>query len=210
MLVVDDAAIDRQGVAVLVGGEPDLEVCAQVETAEHAVELPVKPDVIVLGLVTYRESDITPVETLKARFPDAAIVVLAHIIDLAAVRTALAAGVAGCASKSASTSEVVQAVRSVAQGEHYLDPGIGAALVSNRLSDRAGPPIAGLTQAETEVLRHLALGYTNAETADLLSNSLRTIESHRASIQRKLDCHTRAQLVRVALDSGLIASHDQT
>jgi len=205
-LIIDSGTVDREGEeAVVRAASPGLKVCAKTETLEQALTLPVQPTVVILGLVSGGSSDITAIERLKARFPDARIVVLAHMIELAAVRTALAAGVHGYSSKAAPLAVLVRAVRAVASGDRYLDPEIGVALAIEHDQDSSVPVIGDLTPSETEVLRQIALGHTNAEIAELLASSLRTIETHRGHIQRKLDVHTRATLVRVALDAGLLA-----
>ncbi len=204
VLIIDDATVDREGVEALVLRSSEFEVCAKVETPEQALTLAVQPAVVILGVVAGDPYDMTPIEVLRARFPGAAIVVLAHVIELEAVRSAIAAGVGGYLSKSVSPSELVRAVRAVAQGEQYLDPTIGVALATEGDRDRLPAALADLGRAEIEVLRQIALGHTNAEIANMLANSLRTIETHRAHIQRKLNAHSRAELVRVALDSGLV------
>jgi len=204
VLIIDNATVDREGEEVLVRGEAGLKVCAKTETLEQALTLAVQPTVVILGVVSGGPSDLTAIERLKARFPDARIVVLAHMIDLAAVQTALAAGADGYLLKGAPPAVLVRAVRAVAGGDRYLDPEIGVALAIEHDQDRSVPVVGDLTPSETEVLRQIALGHTNAEIAELLANSLRTIEAHRARIQRKLDAHTRAALVRVARDAGLV------
>ncbi len=204
VLIIDGAPVDREGVEALVRGESDLKVCAKAETPEQALTLAVQPTVVILGFVSGSASDLTPIQRLKSRFPDARIVVLAHMIELAAVRAAISAGVDGYVSKEASPSTLVRAVRTVAHGDRYLDPTIGVALATHHDQSASLPSIGTLTPTETEVLRQIALGHTNAEAADLLGSSLRTIETHRAHIQQKLDLHTRAALVRVALDAGLL------
>ena len=208
VLIIDGATVDRAGLEALVRREVDLKVCAETATPEQALTLAVQPTVVILGLVSGGPSDVTPIERLKARFPGARILVLVHVIDLAAVRAAIAAGVDGYLSKAAPRSVLVHAVRAVANGDPYLDPSIGAALVTEQEHEGSLPVVDSLTPAETEVLRQIALGHTNTETADILAKSLRTIETHRAHIQLKLDAHTRAELVRAALVAGLLVPAD--
>ena len=117
-------------------------------------------------------------------------------------RQALRAGALGYVLKEAADAELVEAVRRAAAGQTYLNPRLGAALA-------AAPPLAAgrpgdLTEREIEVLRLIALGHTNADIAEQLYLSVRTVESHRAHIQQKLRCSSRAELVRYALDHGLL------
>ena len=129
---------------------------------------------------------------------------LTAVDDLDTVQQALAAGADGYVLKSASTLDLFAGIRTVARGGVYLQPSIGVAFASRPPERAAQSSIGGLTPKETDVLRYLALGHTNAEVAKLLGASLRTIETHRAHIHQKLDLHTRAELVRYALDGGLL------
>jgi len=126
-------------------------------------------------------------------------VVLTMRNEPAFARQALGAGVRGYVLKEAADAELVQAVRSAAAGETYLQPSLGARLAAERGS-RGG----GLSDRETEIVKLIALGHTNGEIADQLFVSIRTVESHRANIQSKLKLSGRAELVRYALDQGLI------
>ena len=139
-----------------------------------------------------------------ASFPDAAIIALTVLDDLPTVQQVLAAGADGYVLKSANDTDLFAGIRTVARGGLYLQPSIGVAFASRPPEDVARPAVSGLTPKETDVLRLLALGHTNAEIAQLLGASLRTIETHRAHIHQKLDRHTRAELVRFALDAGLL------
>ena len=124
--------------------------------------------------------------------------------DTAFARTALQAGAKGYVLKEAADDELVEAVRAAARGETYLNPRLGARLAAEPPAP-AGPP-DDLTEREVEILRLIALGHTNGEIASQLYLSVRTVESHRAHIQQKLRRTTRAELVRYALDKGLVES----
>ncbi len=203
-LIVEPATVDREGLRAFIDRAPDLELLAEAHTAEEATSLAIEPRVVLVGLVSCEASEIEIVDTLRARFPEAGMLVLAHEADLETIRSLMSAGVGGYVSKSAEDAELVRAVRSVAHGMQYLDPSLGAAFAG--VQPRAYPdgPLRDLSRAEIDVLRLLALGYTNAEIAQLLTYSVRSIEARRAQIQRKLDTHSRAELVRLALDNGLI------
>jgi two-component system response regulator NreC len=162
--------------------------------------------VIVADLVLPDERGADVVRRLKARHPDAAILVLTMVDNPTDVQLCLAAGARGYLLKETASTELVDAVRKVAGGEDYLQPSLGAAIAKwhetpGRVHARA---VDDLTPREREVLRLIALGHTNAEIATMLFVSVRTVENHRASVLRKLGLHTRAELVRHANEAGLV------
>ena len=120
------------------------------------------------------------------------------------VREAFAAGATGYVLKEAADAEVVDAVREVANGGRYVHPALGARLVAAEAEEQAEAEQDPLSDREHEVLRLLALGHTNQEIAKLLYISVRTVETHRAHIMQKLRLETRAELVRYAIDHGLL------
>jgi DNA-binding NarL/FixJ family response regulator len=138
--------------------------------------------------------------------PDVKVLVLSMQDDPYYVREAFAAGAAGYVLKEAADSEVVGAVRAVAAGERYVHPALGARLVAADAEERRRADEDPLSDREREVLRLLALGHTNQEIASSLYISVRTAETHRAHIMQKLRLKSRAELVRYALDNGLIES----
>ena len=131
--------------------------------------------------------------------PSTRVVVLTMQEDPEFARRALGAGAVAYVLKEAADDELVEAVRRAAVGQAYVTPRLGAALAA----PAPGPP-GDLTERELEVLRMIALGHTNSEIAERLFLSVRTVETHRAHIQHKLDRTTRAELVRFALDTGLL------
>jgi two-component system, NarL family, response regulator NreC len=135
---------------------------------------------------------------LREASPKTAIVVLTMQDDPTFARHSLAAGAEGYLLKEAPRAELVQAVRSVAAGDTYLDPSLGARALA---AEQSTPH---LTERETDVLRLLALGHTNADIAKQLFLSVRTVESYRASLQQKLGASGRPELVRYALEQGVI------
>jgi two-component system response regulator NreC len=203
LALVDDQTMFREGLRALIEQEPDLEVVAQATSLQALEELDVEPDVVVTGLA-FPDAARDQVIELRSRFRDAAIVALTALDDLPTVQHVLAAGADGYVLKSAATTDLFAGIRAVARGGLYLQPSIGIAFASRPPELLADSAVGGLTPKETEVLRLLALGHTNAEIAALTGSSLRTIETHRAHIHQKLDRHTRAQLVRFALEVGLL------
>jgi two-component system response regulator NreC len=187
---------------MLLDAEPGFEVVAEAGDAEGAVRYVRghKPSVLVLDLNMPGRSSLEMIPAIKEASPGTQIVVLTMQAETAFARQALQAGVVGYVLKEAADDELVQAVRSAAAGQTYLQPALGARL--------AAEPEPGdeddLSERETEVLRLIALGHTNAEIAEQLFLSVRTVESHRAHIQQKLRLTTRSELVRYALERGLV------
>jgi len=158
------------------------------------------PDVLLLDLNLPEGLSLPAIPEIRAEHPDTQIVVLTMQNEPAYARQALAAGALGYVLKEAAEDELVEAVRRAADGESYLNPRLGARVAAE---PPPGPP-NGLSEREVEVLRMIALGHTNAEIAQELYLSVRTVETHRAHIQQKLRLTARSELVRYALDHGLV------
>src|ERR687898_375019 len=202
IVIADDHAVVRSGLRMLLDAEPDLEVVAEAGTVPDAVRLirAHRPAVAVLDLNMPGGSSLEAIPKLRASTPETAIVVLTMQDDPAFARQALQNGALGFVLKEAADEELLQAVHLAVRGETYLNPRLGARLATAP----SGPP-DDLTERELEILRLIALGHTNAEIGKQLYLSVRTVESHRAHIQRKTRRTTRAELVRYALDHELIA-----
>ena len=208
VVLVDDHAILRSGLRRVLDAEPDIEVVGEAESADRAVfeALANKPDVVVMDLVMPGKSGIEGMPAVLQAVPDVKLLVLSMQDDPRYVREAFEVGAAGYVLKEAADSEVVGAVRAVAAGEHYVHPALGARLVAAEAEERRRTEADPLSDREREVLRLLALGHTNQEIAKSLYISVRTAETHRAHIMQKLRLRSRAELVRYALDNGLIES----
>jgi len=161
-----------------------------------------RPRVLVLDLNLPEGSSLPAIPELREESPDTAVVVLTMQQDPAFAREAIRAGALGYVLKQSAGSELVDAVRAAAAGETYLNPKLGAQLAAAP-AEPAGPP-DGLTEREVDILRMIGLGHTNGEIADQLYLSVRTVETHRAHIQQKTGRTTRSELVRYALDHGLV------
>jgi len=204
IVLADDHAVVRSGLRLLLDAEPGLEVVAEASDAEDARRF-VRghhPAVLVLDLNMPGGSSLEAIPAIREESPETQIVVLTMQQEPAFAREALAAGALGYVLKEAADEELVQAVRNAAAGELYLNPRLGARIATE---PPPGPP-DDLSEREAEVLRLIALGHTNAEIAAQLYLSVRTVETHRAHIQQKLRLSTRAELVRYALDRGLLDS----
>jgi two-component system response regulator NreC len=206
VLVVDDHAIVRSGLRRVLDAEDDIETVAEAPNADRAVfeALESKPDVVLLDVMMPGKSGIEGMPALLQAVPEAKVLVLSMQDDPRYVREAFEAGASGYVLKEAADTEVVDAVRAVANGERYLHPALGASLVAAEAEERKRAESDPLSDREREVLTLLALGHTNQEIASLLFISVRTAETHRAHIMQKLGLSSRAELVRYALDQGLI------
>jgi len=202
IVLADDHTVVRNALRLLLDAEPGFEVVAEAGDAEAAIRYVRghKPTVLILDLNMPGRPSLDAVADVRKASPGTEIVVLTMQNEPAYARRALQAGVLGYVLKEAADAELVQAVRSAAAGETYLQPTLGAKLAAG-VDDRDGDE---LSERERDVLRLIALGHTNAEIAKRLYISIRTVESHRAHIQQKLRVSSRAELVRYALGHGLV------
>lgn len=203
ILIADDHAVLRSGLRLLLEREDDMQVVDEATTAEEALERTNAGDVdlVLMDLEMPGMGGLAGAEALHALHPDLAILVLSMHGEADDVRRAFAAGATGYLLKTAADDQLVQAVRAVAGGERYLHPALGAVLAQ---PDAPRGPVDDLSPREREVLRLLALGYTNQEIAGMLVVSVRTVESHRAHVMTKLRAGSRAAMVRHALAAGML------
>jgi len=195
ILIVDPFPVDREGIKSLVGTIGGLSICGEAVGLQDAADLACQPALVVTGLVLEDCAGPQVVARLLDAFPDANLLVISRIDRPLFVHLALAAGAKGYLLKSAPPGEVVEAIRRVSDGEPYVQPRLGAALVQWHASLPGGIEGGRLTQREREVLGLVALGHTNAEIASITGVSLRTVETHRSHLAQKLGVHSRADLV---------------
>jgi two-component system response regulator NreC len=201
VVIADDHTVVRQGLRMLIDNEDGLQVIAEAGTVPDAERLTRahRPTVLVLDLNMPGGSSLEAIPRLKGV---TAVVVLTMQDDPAFARQALQAGALGFVLKEAADEELLGAIRLAAAGDIYLTPRLGAKIAAAP-PQPDGPP-DDLTVREVDVLRLIALGHTNVEIGEQLFLSTRTVETHRAHIQRKLNRTTRAELVRYALEHGLV------
>jgi two-component system, NarL family, response regulator NreC len=204
VVIADDHAVVRKGLRLLVEAEPGLRVVAEAGTVPDALRMAKahRPTVLVLDLNMPGGSSLEAIPTMREEAPMTAIVVLTMQNDPSFARQALQSGALGFVLKEAADDELLGAIRLAAEGETYLNPRLGARLAAQP-PEPPGPP-DDLSDRELEVLKLIALGHTNAEIAAQLYLSVRTVESHRAHIQQKTRRSSRAELVRYALEHGLV------
>jgi len=200
IILADDHQIVRDGLRRIVEAEGDMEVVAEAGDAETARRRSsgLKPSVLVLDLNMPGESSLASIPSILEGSPGTTVVVLTMQDDPAFAREAFRLGAKAFVVKHAAGAELVDAIRAAARGDTYVNPVLGARLAS----EPEGPP-GGLTPREIDVLRLVAAGHTNPEIADKLVISIRTVETHRAAIHRKLNTASRSEVVAFARDHGL-------
>jgi two-component system response regulator NreC len=206
VLLVDDHAVVRTGLRLLLEAEDDIEVVGEAENGRRAVfeAIQSKPDIVLMDVVMPELSGIEAIKPVLEAAPEAKVLVLSMQDDPSYVREAFASGASGYVLKESADTELVDAVRQVADGGSYVHPTLGARLIAAEAEERRRAEEDPLSEREREILRLLALGHTNQEIAKMLYISVRTAEAHRAHIMRKLRLSTRAELVRYALQEGLL------
>jgi two-component system response regulator NreC len=204
IVLADDHRVVRSGLRLLLQGEEDMVVIGESGDADAALRMVAarRPDVLVLDLNMPGTPSLGLIPVIREQSPGTYIVVLTMQDDPAFAREAMQNGASAYVLKEAAHEELVAAVRAAADGRTYLNPELGARLAAAP-AQPSGPP-DDLTEREVEILRLIALGHTNVEIAAQLYLSVRTVESHRARVQQKLGRSTRAELVRYALDNGLV------
>jgi two-component system response regulator NreC len=210
VVVVDDHAVVRSGLKLLLDSQEGIDVVGEAGNAQDAIfrVREQTPDVILLDLVMPGEGGIEVLPKLLKEAPEAKVLVLSMQDDPSYVREAFAAGATGYVLKEAADQEVVSAIREIANGGSYVHPALGARMVAADAAALAAAEADPLSDREREILRLLALGHTNQEIAGMLYISVRTAETHRAHIMQKLRLTTRAELVRHALAQGLLDDPD--
>ena len=205
VLIVEPQALVRAGLASLVNAAGDLEAVGEAGSAGEAIfeARATQPDVV-LQDVTTEQSAIEAVSRLLHERPETKVLVLSKKDDPRDVREAFEAGASGYVLEQGVDDDLVPAIREVSGGGRYVRPELGARLVAAETAEQRRADDDPLSDREREVLRLLALGHTNQEIAKELFISVRTAEAHRAHIMQKLRLSSRAELVRYALDEGLL------
>lgn len=213
LLVVDDHPVVRAGLRTLLGAQPDMEVVGEADDGAVAVEraLELRPDVVVMDITMRGVSGLEATRDLRRLLPETKVLVLTMHADEEYLRQMLEAGATGYVLKQAVDTELAVAIRAVQRGEVFLYSSFTRVLLgelgsNEELTDGHSPPDSYelLSQREKEVLRLVALGYTNRQTADRLYLSVKTVETYRARVMEKLELRSRSALVRYALRKGLL------
>src|SRR5918996_6248175 len=219
VLVVDDHAILRAGLRMLINAQPDMEVVGEATDGPEALQQARKmqTDVALVDITMPKAGGLQALEQLRQVCPHTRTLVLTMHDDPAYARSVLAAGGLGYVVKRAADSDLLTAIRAVYRGRTFVDPTVAGSLVQDLLGKQAsagpddkGVPRSLLSPREREVLRLLAQGYTNQQAAKWIMVSVKTVETYRARIAQKLGLHSRAELTRYALESGLLTPDSLT
>jgi len=211
VMIVDDHAILRAGLKMLVNVQPDMEVVSEAPDGEKAVQVAreTRPDVALLDLTMPRVGGMQALQEMARNCRETRVLVLTMHDDPAYLRSALAAGASGYLLKRAVDAELLAAIRAVDRGGTYVDPRLADVLVQDLRTKRdtgAGSkrPVSILSDRELQVLRLVAQGYSSAEIAKRIFVSVKTVETYRSRFSEKLALRTRSEVIRFAVQMGLL------
>jgi len=209
LILVDDHAVVRQGLRMLLESEEEFEIVGEADSASGCINLlsRLKPDVIIMDIGLPDISGIEATREIKKLAPETAVVALTIHEDEEYFFKMLEAGASGYVPKRAAPEELTTAIRAAAQGEVYLYPSMAKLLVKDyfgQQSAKSESALDGLTSREQEVLILLTDGASNQEIADQLGISPKTVARHRENIMAKLNLHSRSELVKYAIRKGII------
>jgi DNA-binding NarL/FixJ family response regulator len=212
-MIVDDHAILRAGLRMLVNAQADMEVVFEAPDGEKAVQQvrETKPDVTLLDLTMPRVGGMKALQEIARNCRETRVLILTMHDDPAYLRSALAAGASGYLLKRAVDAELLAAIRAVHRGGIFVDPRLASVLVQDVLAKKgkkAGPtqPVNILSDRELQVLRLVARGYTSAQIAKQISVGVKTVETYRSRFAEKLGLRTRSDVIRFAVQMGLLTA----
>ena len=213
ILIADDHTLVRSGLKLILAAQPDFELVGEAATGEESIARTKElvPDVLLLDIGMPGMNGVDAARVIRREVPEVRIVVLTMYDDEDYLQQFLQMGAAGYVMKQAADTELVSAIRAVQRGESFIHPSLTRQLIQLYLKQSQSPPpaerkTAELSPRETEVLRLVALGYSAQQIASELGISVSTVETHRAHVSEKLGLHGRAQLVRYALNVGLLGN----
>lgn len=208
ILIAEDHATVREGLKLIVEAQDDLEVVGEASDGRAAIEMArtLQPDIVLMDISMPELNGLKAAAKLKRVQPDIKILTLTRHTDTAYLNELLQAGVSGYVLKQSAPGELLRAIRTVANGGSYLDPAITGKVfegyVEKQSNLRGETSGQSLTEREREVFRHIALGYSNNEIAEKMSISVKTVEAHKANSLKKLNMHSRRDIIRYAILQG--------
>ncbi len=209
VLLVDDHAILREGLKMVLDAQPGITVVGEAENGREALDLveELHPDVVVMDIAMPQMNGAEATRQIKRRFPQTRVVILTMHENQQYLMQIVNAGATGAVLKRSAGSELVTAVNAAARGESFFSPSMASMLLQDyrvRLQRDESDDVDMFTEREREVLQLVAEGKTNKEISDLLTVSIKTVQTHRAHIMEKLGAHDRTDLVRYAMRKGII------
>lgn len=208
ILIAEDHISVREGFKFIIESQSDMEIVGEAGDGRAAVELAreLQPDIVLMDISMPKLNGLKAAALLKRVAPDIKILTLTRHTDTAFLQELLQAGVSGYVLKQSSSDEIIRALRAIAEGNNYLDPAITGKVFKDftekQNKQRGDTTGIALTERESEVLRHIALGYSNQEIADNFNVSVKTIESQKANALKKLDMQSRKDIIRYAILQG--------
>ncbi|MCD9188317.1 MAG: response regulator transcription factor [Pyrinomonadaceae bacterium] len=208
ILIAEDHVSVREGFRFIIESQADMEVIGEAGDGRAAIEMARKlnPDIVLMDISMPKLNGMKAAATLKRVAPEIKILTLTRHTDTAFLQELLQSGVSGYVLKQSASEEILRALRAIGKGGSYLDPAITGKVFDDYVDkhsrlrgDTTGTP---LTERESEVLRHISLGYSNAEIADKLDISVKTVESHKANCLKKLAMRSRKDIIRYAILQG--------
>jgi len=209
VVIAEDHTILREGLRALLSASADFEIVGEAEDGRSAIQCVenVKPDLVLMDLSMPRMNGMEALREIKKLCPETKVLALTVHKAEEYVLATLDAGADGYVLKDATHTELVMAIKSVLMGKRYLSPGISEKVIEGYLEGRrtlkSRSPWDTLTQREREILKLIAEGYKNKDIADYLCISVKTVETHRANLMRKLDLHNVSALTAFAMEKGL-------
>lgn len=208
ILVAEDHGTVRDGIKMIVESQDDMEIVGEAGDGRLAVELArkLKPDIVLMDISMPELNGLKAAAQLKRIIPDIKILTLTRHTDDAYLQELLRAGVSGYALKQSLSTELIRAIRIIASGKNYLDPAIRNKVFDsygsqrNKLRGETGG--APLTERESEILRHIPLGYSNREISEKMDISVKTVEAHKTNALKKLNMSSRREIISYAILQG--------
>ena len=210
VMIVDDHALVREGIAAFLKMSADIEVIGEAADGIEAIEgvKKLNPDIVIMDIAMPKLGGLEALVEIKKINPDVKVLVLTQYEDKEYIKRFLKAGASGYMLKRAVGLDLLNAIKAISSGEAYLHPSIAASVIDeyvgsnkNKASD---DPYEALTAREKQVLKLIAEGHTSKEIADILGISAKTAVAHQTNLSEKLDIHTRAGLIKFAITKGLI------
>lgn len=209
VLIADDHAILRAGLRMLIEAQPDMTVVAEAENGNEAIRLAleISPAVVILDVTMPEKGGLYAIRDILKNDPSTRILLLTMHEEPAFLRTALAAGASGYVLKKSVDADLLSAIRAVNKGRVYVDSELAASLVGEAVPERPrskGQPSEVLTERELQVLKLVAEGFSSREISEQIFIGIKTVETYRGRFAEKLGLKSRADIVRYALEIGLL------
>jgi len=214
ILIADDHSVVREGLRAVLGGVADFDVVAESSDGEEAVRITgeKKPDVVILDISMPKVNGIEAARRIRKQHPGTKVLIFTIHENEEYVYQMVASGANGYILKDSGKNDIIAAIRAIHSGGRFFSPGVSKLIIDEFARRSRGgrvrqtPGTSGLTHRESEILQYIASGLTNAEIAQKLFLSVRTVHTHRTNLMQKLDVHNAAGLVRYAMDNGIVDS----